>query len=449
MLARQPFIADIVAKSFPGERALANLANSLYFLVTAEIGPGYYPGMRVQKIVALITLCTPMICFAAGITDYSSHKVPTITMPKKGGSYIDPVFGTKVIRVTDSSNGSICTHAYSYWPAFNHEDTRLLVMCDNLALLYKFDPATDTLTPDGTLQGADGPHVQMEGATWSYSSPDILFAIDQMGTRLWKMDVSRRGAAGYTLLKDFKNWVPATAYIKALTTDVSGNVFSFYTADRATGTPLRGVVWVRNIDKVYLYPPVTNHVFNETKIDKTGTYQMLNFDDSTMALWDFRSNTTQWFYYGNPNDDVNGHFDIGADFIANSGAWHSGAVTRTFSDLRPPAWLVKYLRTDGTQNWTICDHVSLRVLNEVFLVGSTYLGDNTHQPFENEVYLAYLDGHGFVRLAHTRSVNNVFYYSQPRATVDMKGRYIVFTSDLGQSNRTDVMIVKIPSQYWP
>src|ERR1041384_3054614 len=114
MLARQPFIADIVAKSFPGERALANLANSLYFLVTAEIGPGYYPGMRVQKIVALITLCTPMICFAAGITDYSSHKVPTITMPKKGGSYIDPVFGTKVIRVTDSSNGSICTHAYSY-----------------------------------------------------------------------------------------------------------------------------------------------------------------------------------------------------------------------------------------------------------------------------------------------------------------------------------------------
>jgi hypothetical protein len=176
---------------------------------------------------------------------------------------------------------------------------------------------------------------------------------------------------------------------------------------------------------------------------------MLNFNDGTMALWDFRSNVTQWFFPNNSMDDVAGHFDIGQYVIANGGGWHAGAVTRTFTDLRPPDWLVKYLRVDGTQNWTLCDHLSLRVLNEVFVVGSTYLGDGTHQPFEDEVYIAYLDGHGFVRLAHTRSMNNVFYYSQPRATVDMKGRYIVFTSDLGQTNRTDVMIVKIPVQYWP
>src|SRR5262244_867779 len=104
---------------------------------------------------------------AAGITDYSSHKQPSLTLPAAGGSYTDPVFGTKVIRVTDSSYGAHCYHAYSYWPAFNYNDTRLLLGCDDKALLFKFDPSTDTVKPDGTLQGTTGYHVQWEGAVWS------------------------------------------------------------------------------------------------------------------------------------------------------------------------------------------------------------------------------------------------------------------------------------------
>src|SRR5262249_23740806 len=174
--------------------------------------------MRVQNFAFLITLCTPLLAGAQGITDYSSHKPGNVTMPNTGGRYIDPVFGTKVIRVTDASNGTICTHAYSYWPAFNHEDTRLLIACDNLPLLYKFDPATDTVTPDGRLWGSDGPHIQWEGSTWSYSSPDLLFALDQFGTRLWKVNVAIRGSGGYTLLRDLKNDIPSTNFIFGLTT---------------------------------------------------------------------------------------------------------------------------------------------------------------------------------------------------------------------------------------
>jgi len=404
--------------------------------------------MRVQNFAFLITLCTPLLADAAGITDYSSHKPGYVTMPKAGGSYIDPVFGTKVIRVTDASNGTLCTHAYSYWPAFNHEDTRLLLACDNLPLLYRFDPATDTLTPDGKLWGADGPHIQWEGATWSYSSPDILWAVDMMGTRIWKVNVALRGAAGYTLIKDFKYEVPSTTYIFGLTTDLSANVFSFFTRDRVTNKPQQAYVWVRNINKLYKFP-IYPHVLNESKIDKNGVHAMVNYDDGTMALWTFSTGSTQWFTVNNLNDDVGGHYDMGQDFIVNSDVVNSGIVGRTFSVLRPPDRLVKYLRTDGTANWTLCDHSSIRELNEEFVVGSTYLGDLTWAPFEKEIFLGWLDGHGFVRLAHSRSMNNVYYWSQPRATVDMKGRLIVFTSDLGQANRTDVMIVKIPPQYWP
>src|SRR5262249_5624602 len=150
-----------------------------------------------------------------------------------------------------------------------------------------------------------------------------------------------------------------------------------------------------------------------------------------MALWTPRTGAMQWFSINNLNDDAGGHYDIGADYIVNSDVVYSGIAARTFSVLRPTSRVVKYLRPNGTANWTLCDHSSVRELRETFVVGSTYLGDGTWAPFEKEIFLGWLDGHGFVRLAHSRSTNSVYYYSQPRATVDMKGRYVVWTSDLG------------------
>jgi len=379
------------------------------------------------------------------MTDYTSHQPPTITLPTAGGSYIDPVFGAKIIRVTDSKYGSSCMHAYSYWPAFNNDDTRLLLACASCPLLFKFDPTTDTVTPDGLLNGSDGPHVQFEGASWSNSSPDILFAVDIQGTRLWEINVGSRGFAGYTLLNDFSGQIPSNAYVAQLSADADGRVFSFHTRDRTTEAHLQAMVWDRTADKTYVLPSKSGYVLDESEVDKNGTYVFVAYGDRTGALWDFRAGTASSF--SGPNDDIGGHYDLGAAFMVNSDVEHAGVVGRTWSDLRPPERLVKYLRPDGTENWTLADHLSLRTLNEEFFVGSTYAGDATYAAFEKEIYLGYLDGHGFVRLAHTRSAGNVRYWSQPRASVDMKGRYIVYTSDLGTS-RTDVLIVKIPSAYW-
>src|SRR5262249_52844976 len=111
--------------------------------------------MRMQILTTVITLCIPLVSQAAGITDYGSHRPPSISLPAAGGSYVDPVFGTKITRVTDSRYGGNCEHPYSYWPAMNHEDTRILLVCGASAMLFKFNPANDTVTPDGTLSGTD------------------------------------------------------------------------------------------------------------------------------------------------------------------------------------------------------------------------------------------------------------------------------------------------------
>src|SRR5688572_10612384 len=117
--------------------------------------------------MAMMAATTFIIYLLLGITDHSSHPPPDITIPPAGGSYTDPVFGTTIIRVTDESDGDLCAAAYSYWPAFNKDSTRLLVACDDIPRLYLFDPeANELLGYDGLLWGEDGLHIEFEGAYW-------------------------------------------------------------------------------------------------------------------------------------------------------------------------------------------------------------------------------------------------------------------------------------------
>src|SRR5262249_49643491 len=141
-------------------------------------------------------------------------------------------------------------------------------------------------------------------------------------------------------------------------------------------------------------------------------------------------------------------------FYVNGDGYTTGILARPSATPKVNRNIVQYKRTNGKLNWSIADHFSMRSDAEKFVVGSTYAGDHTWGAFEDEIYIAYLNGSGFVRLGHTYSAeassdSGWRYYAQPRAVVDRQGRYVVFTSDLGSSKRTDVMILKIPNTYWP
>ena len=391
---------------------------------------------------------------AQGVIDKSRRTVQSVTLPAAGGSYTDPAFGTKIIRATDSRDGTRCTHAYAYWPAFNSDGTRLMLACDDVIRLYRFDPTINKLTPDGTLRGADGYNVQFDGATWSYASnaPSTVYALDQNGTRLWRIVVSKRGLSGYTLLKDFSAWSPNRT-VQHLTVSDNNDVYSVYTRDRTTGAAKDVLVWERSLDKVRIFPRPIGKVVNEAHVSRDGARVMVNFENEDVALWDFRSGGVTWMHRGNAEDNIGGHFDIGRDFIANSDAYHTGVAVRPATGGTTDNVLT-YTRADGSDNWTLYDHVSLRGEGEEWVTGSTYGGDGSGSAFEDEIFMVRTDGSGFVRLAHSRSKelnpdHDERYYAQPRAVVDRHGKYIVFTSDLGSSSRFDVIIVKVPSAYWP
>src|SRR4051794_8371665 len=105
--------------------------------------------IALPKYLALlfaITLCALSLALPtkinvkASINTYNAISPGTVTQPHKGGTYIDPVFGTKILRVTDSSDGGSGEVAYSYWPVFNCNSTRMIVGIDYIPNLYSFDP---------------------------------------------------------------------------------------------------------------------------------------------------------------------------------------------------------------------------------------------------------------------------------------------------------------------
>src|SRR5262249_30799371 len=191
---------------------------------------------------------------------------------------------------------------------------------------------------------------------------------------------------------------------------------------------------------------------DETYVLKNGWTVMVNWKDGHMTMWDYVSGVSV-DYFKNSTDKVGGHWDLGNTVDANSDGWDTGIQVRGWAALHSPRNIVQYLRPDGTLNWSLGDHSSMRTDAEKWVSVSTHEGDGTWAAFEDEVYIARTDGSGFVRLAHTRSYQlnpdpSIKYYAQPRAVIDRYGQYIVYTSDLGSATRLDVMILKVPKAYW-
>jgi hypothetical protein len=198
------------------------------------------------------------------------------------------------------------------------------------------------------------------------------------------------------------------------------------------------------------FPRPTDAVVNETQVSKDGDRVMIYWEDGHITMWSYLAGLST-DYLADATDKVSGHFDLGHDFIANSDGWSTGILVRTWDTLHAPKNVLQYRRTNGSRNWSIADHVSLRADSEKYVVVSTYAGDSTWAPFEDEIFMVRTDGGGFVRLAHTRSFQlgpnkSANYYAEPRAVIDRSGRYIVYTSDLGSTSRMDVMLVKVPAK---
>ena len=401
--------------------------------------------LRLLGSAAILQIIASITLFAEIKHDYGTYPVPQAPpLPAAGGTVIDPTFETTIMRLTDENDGPDCVNAYSYWPTFNVNNTRLIVYSGLAPLLYRFDPANfkiinktiwDKLTPLGGTVG-------WEDAIWSGSNPDVIYAHDSIGLHLWAYNVATQT---YTLTADFTSQYDPGDYVWQMSKSVQNdNIFAFTRRD-ASYNVVGYLVWKRDSNQV-IYNVNTSQL-DEVQIDKSGRYLAVKTGQQGAGAIEVQvvdlKNLTVENLTDNAPDYAPGHSDNGNKIVIGADNWNNQITYRTLANPHSFYPLINF-----GDDWTQDYHVSMLANNEKWVLISSYSGtDGTPDgPFHDEIYEVAADGSGAVRrMAHHFSIYGDDYYASPRADISRDGHFVAFTSNWGiEGGRKDVFILKIP-----
>lgn len=361
-------------------------------------------------------------------------------LPPAGGVLIDPTFCTPILRVTDEKDGQHLQTAYSYWPTFNVDNTRIYVLQDDTGLsgvFYRFDADPFTIsdkelvfidpTPDGTIPSR-------EDATWSATDPDVIFCHSKLN--LWSYNVVTRQ---YTLLRDFKAEL-AEGHLKQMSRSIDDNTFAFTAANRRY-RPVGSLAWRRDEDHAFIRP-LDPEGLDEVQIDKTGRFLVIKTGAQgptaiQVRIMDLDTGLVEDLLDG-PPDYAPGHGDLGRGFIVGYENWKNRVLSRNLSE--PHKFKTAF---DMENDWTQDVHVSMLADNDRWVLYSLYTQDECETPglFHNEIVRMSTNGDQVIRLAHHQSCVSE-YWESPRANISRDGRFVAFTSNWGNPDRRDVFILR-------
>jgi hypothetical protein len=396
------------------------------------------------------------------------RKPPLPQLPRAGGEFIDPVFGTEIMRATDESDGpapGLGTY-YSHWPTFNADNTRLLIRqgVNGNAILKTFDPASFRIGPTREQLPTEYPRnfaLSWESAIWSHTNPDVLYAFsnDLKGAmRLYAYNVARKD---FTLLKDFSSLSHGLPeYLNQMNMSADDDVFSWSRMRKGRDAPVAYIVWRRSTNKILFDVPNTMD-FNEVHVDKSGHWLNIPLnkslpDGDSMEFLNLDSGQLTKIVDGAP-DYRPGHGDLGTNSIVGFDNDLNGITWRRMGDPHSPRH-VFYFRTGmgrngGVTDWTQDFHGTMLADNEDWITIGTYDDPSANLPdsgiFEDEILQVSLDGSERIRrICHTRSAYDnrtatTGYWATPKPTISRDGRFIAFTSNWEKSGRYDLFIAKI------
>jgi hypothetical protein len=390
-------------------------------------------------LTALASVCSQIT--APGLkTDLAVYDPLPVTLPKAGGAFTDPVFGTQIMRVTDEADGKENQNAYSYWPSFNRDSTRFHINCSGKATLYRFDPERFALLGKEPLfarKPPSGYEPRWESAIWSSEDPEVLFCHE--GLHLWSLNVATKE---YTLVKDFTGELPP-GHLAQMSKSLDDNVFGFSRQDPQWHL-VGYLVWRKSDDKIILREDATN--LDEVQVDKTGRYCVIKTDQQGKGvvqarIADLETGKIEDLIDNEP-DFAPGHSDNGCGTVIGADNWRN---CLTFRSLATPHEFRTML--DLKNDWSQDYHLSLLADDEDWVLLSFYVGNNLPQSglFRNEIVQVATDGSQRVRrLAHHRSVFAGQYWNSPRANISRDGRFVTFTSNWEGSGQRDVFILRVP-----
>lgn len=395
------------------------------------------------------------------------RKPPLPPLPRAGGKFIDPVFGTEIMRATDEADGpapGLGTY-YSHWPTFNANNTRLLIRKGHTgdAILKRFDPANFRIGSGREVLPIEYPNgfgLSWESAIWSHSNPEVIYTFANNrkgGMRLYAYNAERKS---FTMLKDLTSLGHGADYLHQMNMSADDDVFSWSLKRVGRDAPLAYVVWRRSTNKILFDKPNTMD-FNEVHVDKTGHWLNIPLNKplpngDAMEFLNLDTGVMSWIVRGAP-DYKPGHGDLGSDCIVGFDAWLNGITWRRLSAPHVVRhvfyWRTAIGRDGGVTDWTHDFHGTMLADNEDWITIGTHRDPSATQRgsgiYDDEILQISLDGSERIRrICHTRcaiddKTETTGYWATPKPTISRDGRFIAFTSNWERSGRYDLFIVRI------
>ncbi|HEX8845388.1 MAG TPA: hypothetical protein VF791_12125 [Pyrinomonadaceae bacterium] len=399
------------------------------------------------------------------------RKPPLPKLPRAGGKFNDPVFGTEIMRATDETDGAApgLGNYYSHWPTFNSNNTRLLIRKGETgeAIIKDFNAETFTIGASRRLPNLpDSATISWESATWSSTNPNIIYCFPSYtdgGMKLYQYDVRAGSPSGFRLIKDFSSLAGGKDYLKQMYVSADDDVFCWLHMRAGSSEAVAYLVYRRSTNKVLFHNPANVYAggINEVHVDKTGKWLQIALnqnqaDNSRTRFLNLETGQID-FLYANAADRPAGHGDLGRGTIVGFDNYNDGISWRRLDAVHKISTLF-YFRTGegpkgGVADWTNDFHGTMLADNEDWITIGTYDDPAVTLPdsgiFEDEIIQVALDGSGrFRRICHTRSffdnkTSTTGYWATPKPTISRDGRFIAFTSNWENSGRYDLFIAKI------
>jgi hypothetical protein len=405
---------------------------------------------------------------------YTPPTYDTFTPPAKGQSYIDPVFGCTITRITDAAaNGWVAAaHFYSLETPFNADDSYVFVFNGFTGGSPTIvDLSGNTVVPTSNMPGFNS----AVGLVWDLTNPKVFYYTS--GQQLIKGTISGTSPNATVASTSLATFSQYASVVIPDDIDLSSDGLHLWLADcyqNCTGyiflvTLNAGNGAATSASQSTVLSGITHH--GMTIVPNNGVFidGLLYNSDGTL-------------FNGTGIPDGNGtsaHSDWGLDSsgkIVSASIWAQGTANNgcpsnfgwSLLDLTTNS--IRLCLNDGIQNVGNSSHVSMRDTNAKYWVVHSVDDSGTcpdsipPNPNPSSPYYCYyittnMSGWGLytgeiiiwdglgnsVRLAHHRSRSDETFWAQTRAAISRDGRYIAFDSNFNQSgkgaNYIDVYVI--------
>ena len=349
---------------------------------------------------------------------------PDVPRPALHEPFVDPVFGTTIVRVTDPSqiDGSRrIRHYYSKMNPFNADETRAIFFTGKGGA-YLYD--TRTWKPIKSLRvRSSDPEIQ-----WHPTDPNLFYCMDFVGNSanvrgMYRYDVRTDERK---LLRDFSEYDAARGRLEG-NMDRAGRYYALF--GWRGKQPAEAFVYDVLQDRVSRRVPVTPRMAGDwISVSQSGRYVVMMGGDRS-RVYDIEMNHLRDLPEG-----TFGHADLcltadGRDVMVYDGADHQIGPHRNVNMIDLATGEAVALVRIG---WKSTPHVSCRNVDlPGWALVSTQGPDDRYPNHDFEIFWVKLDPSGEVRrVAHHHSSRKTGgYFAEQHAVTSRDGTKIIFASN--------------------